>query len=71
LLGKRPLATKVKLTEDFKNLNLKIEKVAKEEILRIRQEADMLKDKALKMGEALTYSNPPANDTKSSSPRKT
>ena len=65
------MATKVKLTEDFKNLNLKIEKVAEEEILRIRQEADMLKDKALKMGEALNNSNPPADDTKSKSPRKT
>ena len=65
------MATKVKLTEDFKNLNLKIEKVAEEEILRIRQEAKMLKNKALKMGEALTNSNSPTDDTKSKSPRKT
>jgi hypothetical protein len=57
--------------EDFKSLNLKIEQMSEEEILRIRQKVKELKYKALKIGEELFNSNPAIDDMKSSLPRKT
>jgi hypothetical protein len=44
------LAQNEKLEEDFKNFNLKIERLAQAEIEKIRQETNTLKEEARKIG---------------------
>lgn len=50
------MSKKDKLEEDYKNFNMTIERVAEEEIKKIREKTNMIKEEASKMGEAVELS---------------
>ena len=47
---------KEKLEKDYQNFNLNIERIAEEEIKRIREKANAIKEEASKMGKAVELS---------------
>ena len=50
------MSNKEKLEKDYQNFNLKIERMAEEEIKKISEKANALKEEACKMGEAVEFS---------------
>ena len=50
------MSKKEKLEKDYQNFNLNIERLAEEEIKKIREKADAIKEEASKMGEAVALS---------------
>jgi hypothetical protein len=52
----KKLSNKEKLEKDYETFNLKIERMAKEEIEKIREKANAIKAEANKIGEAVELS---------------
>jgi hypothetical protein len=50
------MSKKEKLEKDYQNFNLNIERIAEEEIKKIREKANAIKEEASKMGEAVELS---------------
>ena len=50
------MSKKDKIEEDYQNFNLNIERIAAEEIKKIREKANALKEEASKIGEAVELS---------------
>ena len=50
------MSKKDKLEEDYQNFNLNIERIAAEEIKKIREKANAIKEEANKIGEAVELS---------------
>lgn len=50
------MSKKDKLEEDYQNFNLNIERIAAEEIKKIREKANTIKEEANKIGEAVELS---------------
>jgi len=50
------MSNKEKLEKDYQNFNLNVERMAEEEIKKIREKAIALKEEASKMGEAVEFS---------------
>jgi hypothetical protein len=50
------MSKKEKLEKDYQNFNLNIERIAEEEIKKIREKANAIKKEASKMGEAVELS---------------
>lgn len=50
------MSKKEKLEKDYQNFNLNIERIAEEEIKKIREKANALKEEASKIGEAVELS---------------
>jgi len=50
------MSKKEKLEKDCQNFNLNIERITEEEIKKIREKANAIKEEASKMGEAVEHS---------------
>jgi len=50
------MSKKEKLEKDYQNFNLNIERIAEEEIKKIREKANAIKEEASKMGETVELS---------------
>jgi hypothetical protein len=50
------MSKKEKLEKDYQNFNLNIERIAEEEIKKIREKANAIKEEASKTGEAVELS---------------
>ena len=50
------MSKKEKLEKDYQNFNLNIERIAEEEIKKIREKANAIKEEASKIGEAVELS---------------
>jgi len=50
------MSKKEKLEKDYQNFNLNIERIAEEEIKKIREKANAIKEEATKMGKAVELS---------------
>ena len=50
------MSKKEKLEKDYQNFNLNIERIAEEEIKKIREKANAIKEEASKTGEAVEFS---------------
>jgi len=61
------MSKKEKLEKDCQNFNLNIERIAEEEIKKIREKANAIKEEASKMGEAIELS---LNEGKAKAKRK-